>query len=162
MVEFTYENMQVGSMREADYIKNKVEGYNKKEAGRGDRWYKSWIDDRVNRFEPKFIELFNLYMGEKNGMQISEDEGSYVMLVNTHFSEPGFNVGVARKNASVSMTCTFINRETNGEVASISITNSSANNFLGTDFDTGFRLQESYAKAGREFAKFIIKKLKLK
>ncbi|MDR0659783.1 MAG: hypothetical protein LBG19_03060 [Prevotellaceae bacterium] len=159
--EFTYEGMQVGSMRETDYVKDKIEDYNKKEKGRGYQWYQAWVNDRESRFQPKFIELFNERIGAKNGPTIGED-GGYIMLVNTHFSEPGFNVGVTRRNASVSMTCTFINKETEEEAASVSITNSSANSFWGTDFDTGYRLQESYAKAGRELAKFFIKQLKLK
>jgi hypothetical protein len=33
---------------------------------------------------------------------------------------------------------------------------------MGTDFDTGYRIQECYAKAGRELAQFFIKKAKLK
>lgn len=161
MAEFTYENMQVGSMREADYIKKKVEDYNKKEQGRGDQWCQSWLNDRGSRFQPKFIELYNEYISKNNGPRI-EKQGGYTMVVNTHFSEPGFNVGVARKKASISVTCTFFDNESGDEVANLSITNSAAKNFWGTDFDTGYRLQESYAKAGRELAKFFIKQLKLK
>ncbi len=33
---FTYDNMQVGKLREADYIARKVEDYNKDEPGQGD------------------------------------------------------------------------------------------------------------------------------
>ncbi|MDR1056245.1 MAG: hypothetical protein LBL90_10615 [Prevotellaceae bacterium] len=161
MTVFTYEDMQVGSMREADYIKEKVEKNNEKEAGKGDKWLESWIQDRTRRFEPKFIELYNEYINKKNGPVIG-GESNYIMMVNTHFSEPGFNVGIVRKNASVSLTCKFINKEIGEEVANIAVTNSSANSFWGTDFDTGYRLQESYAKAGRELAKFFIKQLNLK
>lgn len=157
---FTYENMNVGKMKEADYIQKKTNEYNQKEAGKGDRWAEAWVNDRATRFEPKFIELFNKYMAEVSGPAIATD-GKYLMTVNTYFSEPGFNVGVARKNSAVSVTCTFTNKETGEEMAVISVDNASANNFFGTDFDTGYRLQESYAKAGRELAQFLIKKMKL-
>jgi hypothetical protein len=83
------------------------------------------------------------------------------MVVNTHFIEPGFNVGVARKNASVSMTAKFFDSGTGQQLAVITVTNASANSFSGLDFDVAYRIQESYEKAGRELAKFLIKKLKL-
>jgi len=41
------------------------------------------------------------------------------------------------------------------------VENSAANNFWGGDFDIGYRVQESFAKAGRELAEFMIKDAKL-
>src|SRR5690606_1491496 len=42
-VEYNYDNMGVGKFdKEEDYINQKVEDYNKKEAGRGDKWKESW------------------------------------------------------------------------------------------------------------------------
>ena len=160
LAKFTYEDMTVGKMSEADYIKDKTAKINTKDPGKGDEWAVNWVKDRAERFEPKFAELFNKRMIEKNGVQI-RDEGRYTILVNTYFSEPGWNVGVSRRNASVSVTCTFIDNETEKEVAIITVENASANDFWGTDFDTGYRLQESYGKAGRELAAFIAKRLKL-
>ena len=57
--EFDYSQMKVGKFdKEEEYVSKKKEEYNKKEAGRGDNWAKAWVDDRKNRFEPKFNELF--------------------------------------------------------------------------------------------------------
>lgn len=57
--DFTYDNMGVGKFeKESDYVAKKTEEYNKKEAGRGDNWAKAWVDDRKDKFEPKFIQLF--------------------------------------------------------------------------------------------------------
>jgi hypothetical protein len=163
-VRFTYDNMQVGGMPEADYVAKKVSDAEAKKPGSGDAWHRAWIHDRSARFEPKFIELFNKYIGEKGGVLLNADNvgGKYLMTVNTHFTEPGFNVGVARKNSSVSMKVTFTDAETGNAVAVMNITNSSANSAMGFDYDVAFRIQESYAKAGRGLAKFLIKKLKLK
>lgn len=158
--EFTYNEMLVGKMTEAEYVEKKVGDYNSKEAGRGDTWQSNWIADRKGRFEPKFLELFDKYMAEKK--IVSGTEGAnYVVVVNTDFTEPGFNVGVVRRNASIDLSCKILNIESGEQVASLKIRNASANNFWGTDFDSGYRLQETYAKAGREFAKFLIKKGKL-
>jgi hypothetical protein len=79
--------------------------------------------------------------------------------LNTYYSEPGFNVGVVRHNAEVSLKGVFVNKNQE-EIAVITIVKASANNFWGTDFDTGYRLQETYAVAGRELSKFVIKRLK--
>lgn len=158
---FTYNEMLVGKMTEAEYVSKKVNDYNEKEPGRGDLWQKAWIEDRTTRFEPKFLELFNKYINEKGISSVTEG-ANYQIEINTDFSEPGWNVGVMRQNASVDLSCKVIKVATGEKVATIKIRNASANNFWGTDFDSGYRLQESYSKAGREFAKFIIKKAKLK
>ena len=161
-VKFTYNDMRVGKMTEEAYVTQKVNDANAKTPGSGETWHKAWQDDRSNRFEPKFIELFDKIMDEKSGFELSENDGNrYVMTVNTHFTEPGFNVGVARKNAAVSLVASIFDTQTNKEVAVIFIDNSSANSFMGTDFDVAYRIQESYAKADRELAKFLVKKLKL-
>jgi hypothetical protein len=163
---FTYEDMQVGKLREADYIERKVSDYNKDEAGKGDRWHENWVNDRAERFEPKFTELFNKYMTDDSrggGIALVPDDGAtkYLLRVNTQFTEPGFNVGIVRQNASITLGIDVVDRTTDEVIARVLIENASANSFSGLDFDSGFRIQECYAKAGREWAKFLIKNLKL-
>jgi hypothetical protein len=152
--EFTYENLNVGKMTEADYVEKKMA----ETKGDAEAWYAKWIADRETRYEPKFIELFDKYM-EKRNISISS-EGKYTMRINTFFIEPGFNVGVMRKNSAINLSISIVNKETNSEEATLSVINSSADNFWGGDFDAAYRIQESYAKAGRELAKFITKKIK--
>ncbi len=156
-VKFTYENMLVGKMTEEEYVEKKRGDANAKKPGSGDDWYESWIADRKTRFEPKFIELFNKYTGEKGAQLTTADDSKYIMTVNTHFTEPGFNVVVAAQYSSINARAIFTDRETGKELAVVSIDNSSAKN---AGYDVGYRIQESYAKAGRELAKFLNKKLK--
>lgn len=158
---FTYNEMLVGKLTESEYVTKKVTDYNEKEAGKGDEWKAAWFGDRKERFEPKFLELFDKYMGEA-GIVSGTDGANYVIEINTDFTEPGWNVGVMRQNASVDLSCKVKNISTGEQVASIKIRNASANNFWGADFTSGYRVQETYAKAGRELAKFFIKKAKLK
>lgn len=158
---FSYDEMLVGKLTESEYVNKKTTDYNEKEAGKGDEWKKAWVDDRKERFEPKFLELFDKYMGEK-GITSGTEGANYVIEINTDFTKPGWNVGVMRQNASVDLTCKVKKIETGEQVTSIRIRNASANNFWGTDFTSGYRVQETYAKAGRELAKFFIKKAKLK
>ena len=158
---FSYNEMLVGKMTESEYVNKKVTEYNEKEAGKGDEWKEAWYNDRKERFEPKFLELFDKYM-EEAGIASTTEGANYVIEINTDFTEPGWNVGIMRQNASVDLSCKVKKIDTNEQVASIRIRNASANNFWGTDFTSGYRVQETYAKAGRELAKFFIKKAKLK
>ena len=158
---FTYNEMLVGKLTESEYVNKKTTEHNDKEAGKGDEWNKAWYGDRKERFEPKFLELFDKYMGEK-GIISGTEGANYVIEINTDFTEPGWNVGVMRQNASIDLSCKVKNISTGEQVASIKVRNASANNFWGADFTSGYRVQETYAKAGRELAKFFIKKAKLK
>ena len=77
--EFTYDNMSVGKFdTEKEYLEKKTAEYNKKEAGRGDNWAKSWAADRQSRFEPKFRELFT----KESGMSESKT-AKYTIIFKT-------------------------------------------------------------------------------
>lgn len=157
-VEYDYENMGVGKFdKEEDYIAEKVDQYNKKEAGKGDEWKESWFADREENFEPKFEELFNKNL-EKSKVEIGEfPDAAYTMLVKTTYTEPGFNIGVARKNAHTNLEIVFINNETSEEISTLTITKSPGLGAMGYDFDSGLRIQESYAKAGKELGQYLAK-----
>jgi hypothetical protein len=48
------------------------------------------------------MELFNEYINGKEGVLLTANDGNkYLMTLNTHFTEPGVNVGVVRKNSVV-------------------------------------------------------------
>ena len=157
-VEYDYDNMGVGKYdKEADYVADKVSDYNDKEPGRGDNWRESWIADREERFEPKFEELINNSLGKKNVSVGGHPDASYTLILKTTFTEPGFNVGVVRKNASINCEAVFVSSDSGEELATITIMNSPGRGGMGYDFDTGFRIQEAYAKAGKELGRFISK-----
>lgn len=162
-VEYDYSGFGVGKFAtEQEYVDKKTAEYNAKEAGRGDTWKKAWVDDRKSRFEPKFEELFNKGMEDK-GMTLlqSRPDAQYTLIVHTKFVEPGFNVGVMRKNAYVDFQMDLVesaNKST--KVAEIWMNNVPGATAMGMDFDTGQRIAESYAKAGKSLAAFVNKKLK--
>ena len=156
-IEFTYDNMMVGKKKEADYIAEKTAEYNKKEAGKGDAWEVHWVDDRESRFEPKFIELFEKY----SNMDVrSQKDAKYTLIVHTIFTEPGFNVGVMRKNAEIDVEVLVVDATDKSKVlAKIAADNIPGRNFSGYDFDTGLRIMESYEMGGKSIAKFILDKI---
>ncbi len=156
-VEYTYDNMTVGKMKEADYVAKKVDEYNKKEPGQGDTWKQTWIDDRTQKFQPRFQDAFN-NLTNLTGiiLKIDPNSGSKMkMVVHTSFTEPGFNIYMTRKNASINCDVTFYDAS-GAEMAKVIITNSPGSGIWELDYDTGIRIQDAYANAGRSLAAMIL------
>ncbi len=151
-VEYIYENLSVGKFKnEQDYIIAKTDEYNKKEAGKGDTWAASWKRDKEARFEPKFEQLFT----ENSGMTIS-DKAKYTLVFKTLSIEPGYNIGITRKNAEIDAEVWIVetaNRENKACVMTIS--NVPGGTAFGYDFDTGLRISEAFANAGKKLAKYL-------
>jgi hypothetical protein len=153
-MEYTYDSMKVGKYdHEADYIARKTEDYNKKESGKGDTWAKAWVDDRKYRFEPKFEELFTEY-SEKT----KDKKAKYTLIFKTIFTEPGYNVGISRKNAQIDAVVLIVETANRSNVvAKLTVDNALGRTFGGYDFDTGERIAEAYADAGKALGKHLKK-----
>ena len=159
-VEFTYEDLTVGKMSEADYIKNKVAEAEEREPGTGEAWPDQWYGDRPGHYEPKFIELFNdVMLSEGVTLTESVEATDYMMIVQTNFIEPGFNVGVARKSALINLVVEWVETDKPENVlATFTIDKSPGGLPFGGDYDSGVRVGEAYAKAAKYFAKYLLKK----
>ena len=151
-IEFNYDNLTVGKYKnEQDYITAKTEEYNKKEPGKGDSWAASWKTDKQSRFEPKFIDLFKI----NSGMSVVID-AKYTLIFKTLSIEPGFNVGVMRKNAEIDAEVWIVeSANKSNKLATFTISNVPGGTAFGYDFDTGLRISEAYAKAGKSLGKFL-------
>ena len=160
-VEYVYDNMGVGKYdKEQDYLDRKVKEYNEKEAGTGDKWEAAWKGDREKRFQPSFEELMNKYL-EGDGLTVGsdKDQAKYTLVLETIFTEPGFNVGVARKDAFINVLATFVETANpDKKLAEVTI-DRSPGRLGGYDFDTGVRIEEAYAKCGKELAQYLSKKV---
>lgn len=156
--EFTYDNMIVGKdLTEANYIKDKKVKLDEKEPGRGDKWEKAWVSDRKERFEPQFRELFSKH----SSISTVDDKSPYTIIFKTTRTEPGWNVGVMRVPAYIDGEAWIVDSSDKSKVlAKISILKSPGRDAWGYDFETGARLQEAYAKAGKELGGFIKSKTK--
>lgn len=155
--EFQYE-MSVGKFdKEEDYIAKKKSELNEKEAGRGDTWEQSWVSDRQDRFEPQFRELFSKY----SDISTVGDNADYTLIFKTIKTEPGFNVGVASKPAFIDAEALIVeSKNPSNVVAKISVLKAPGRDVMGFDYETGARLQEAYAKAGKELGAFLKKNIK--
>ncbi len=151
-IEFNYDNISVGKYKnEQEYIKAKTEEYNKKEAGKGDTWAASWARDKEARFEPKFIELFQLNSG-----MTDVATAKYTLIFKTISIEPGYNIGISRKNAEIDAEVWIVETANkNNKLASFTINNVPGGTAFGYDFDTGLRISEAFANAGKKLGKSL-------
>jgi hypothetical protein len=155
---FTYDNMIVGKeMTEKAYIEEKKRKYDEKEPGRGDTWEKSWIEDRSSRFAPQFRELFSKHAGVSS----VNEKAPYTLIIKTTRTEPGWNVGVMKAAAYIDAEV-WVTETANPKkvIAKVSLTKAPGRAAWGNDYETGVRLQEAYAKAGKEFGGFLKKQIK--
>jgi hypothetical protein len=155
--EFEYD-MSVGKFdKEEDYIAKKKSELNEKEAGRGDTWEQSWKADRKDRFEPQFRELFSKH----SDISTVDDNAPYTLIFKTVKTEPGFNVGVASRPAFIDGEAWIVDSKDPSKVlAKISILKAPGRDVMGFDYETGARLQEAYAKAGKELGGYLKKNIK--
>lgn len=156
VLAYAYDNMRVGKFDNGDeYVRTHKEELNKKEPGRGDNWEKAWVADRKNRFEPKFADLYAKY-----SPLAPMATAKYTLIFKTVFTEPGFNVGVWKKNAEIDGEAWIVETDHPDHViAKLTVSKAPGRSFWGNDYDTGARLEESYAVAGRGVGKFLKSKL---
>jgi hypothetical protein len=156
-VEFTYEKMRVGEFgKEADYIKKKKEELNAKEAGTGDTWAIKWEEDKAMRYEPKFILGFT----NLSGMTISKD-AKYTLIFNTSALEPGYSIGISKKNAGIDGTVTIVETANKTKkLITLSVQRPDENKWRGAAFDAGSRIADAYYLSGQKVGKLIKKNMK--
>jgi hypothetical protein len=156
-LKFSYENMVIGDEKtpEDEYILKKKTEFNGKDPGRGDKWEKSWAADRSERFEPKFKELFEKYSKK----QIS-NTAKYTLIFNTTRTEPGWvGVGIIRRNAQIDGEALIVETANPSNViAKVLVLKAPGWGGMGYDYDTGLRIQEAYAKSGKELGRLLGKK----
>jgi hypothetical protein len=156
--EFIYHPMRVGKFdNEKDYVEDKRAKLNADEKGRGDTWATRWLEDRERRFEPKFRELFAKHSG------ISfKDKDVHKLVFKTTSTEPGWSVlgglSFVRSSARIDAEVSILDSRNKvlvkyllTEVPGGSVTN---------DWDTGARIQEAYAKAGKDLGKLLKSKIR--
>ena len=159
LVEFDYTDVQIPKFdSEEDFLKDKMDKRDEKNPGDGERFKKSWFDDRENRYKPKFIESFNKRFKEGE-IQVGDSEGQYTLKVHTTKLYPGYNVGVWRHNSEIDATITVYETGNDSNVLFAgSYKDVQGAGAFGNDYDSGYRISECYAKLAKTFAKDLKKK----
>ncbi|MBI2258267.1 MAG: hypothetical protein HYU67_05150 [Flavobacteriia bacterium] len=165
-LKFDYAGVKVGKKDESVYKAEKIAEFNKKQAGKGDRWNEKWDRSRENLYEPMFEELINKVLFKANpSIKVAKNLNSkYTIIVKTVMMEPGWNAVVAKQDPYCDFEVSWI-ETSSGEVKAKCF----MNNVMGivmadSDWDFNFenRMKESYAKAGKMIGKAMSKPLKVK
>jgi hypothetical protein len=151
--QFIYDNLMVGKHQtEADYVHDKTSELNGKNPGKGDTWAKEWVTDRHDKYEPRFNDLFF----RESGLNY-DAKAKYTLIVKTSWLEPGYNVGISSHPADINGEAWLVETGNPGHVlAKLSFTKAPGRMF-GADFDTGIRITECYATAGKGLGRFVKK-----
>ncbi len=153
-IEFTYEKMVVGDDgKEADYIKRKRLEMNEKEKGSGEIWAAKWEEDKKLRYEPKFVLGFT----KENKMTVSAT-AKYTLIFNTNALEPGYQVGISKKNAGIDGRVTIVetaNRDK--KLIVMMVERPGENKWRGAAFDAGSRIADAYYLTGQKVGKLMSK-----
>ena len=154
-VKFDYSNLKVDKFKtEEEFLKEKMK---KREAkGTDDDFQKSWFADREDRYEPKFVESFNK---REPSIQVGENNGApYVMTVKTTWIYPGYNVGAWRQDSKINTTITVLEKDNPGKILLVAdYTDVPGSGAMGNDYNSGYRISESYAKLAKELVADIKK-----
>lgn len=162
-IEYDFSNFGVGKFKtETAYTDKKVADYNEDEAGKGDKWLTEWNADKENTYPIKFEELLNLESLEE-GINITYGDypdAEYTLILKTTFLEPGYNIGISRKNAYINVEVIFVKTEDKSTpVAVMTMLKVPGRGIFGSDYDTGYRIGEGYAKAGKSLVAYFAKKV---
>lgn len=163
-IVYTYTDLSVGAFRkEEDYINKKCDDMKKKDPSACEKFKKDWVEGRKTKFEPRFELLFNKY-GEKSAFMQGTNYSSnqdVTLEIHTVFIEPGYNIGISKKPATLDMECTF--KDKSGKaLCVIFIKNAVGASAMGYDFDVTSRMVESYSKAAKMLTALIKKERKKK
>lgn len=158
-LKYEYDGLKVGGIDEVDYLNDQIAKKEKKEVGSSAGYKEEWVSNREKKFEPKFEELLNKDLNQVGAKGFNGNTNAkYTIIVKTDYIEPGFNVGVARKPAFINTTIRIVEiAKPSNVVAKIMLTQVPGNGAMGLDYDSGSRIAESYAKAGKEIGHYLLK-----
>ena len=88
-------------------------------------------------------------------MTVKKD-AKYTLIFKTTTVEPGYNVVISRKNAEIDGIVWIVETaDKTKKVAELTIANAPGRIYGGYDYDTGTRIAECYAVAGKRLGKYL-------
>ena len=159
-IRFDYSNLKVGQYAdEKSYIEYMKDDAEKRKEGSSDNWEKKWYSDRTNVFQPKFIELFNKFSGNKIKIDTVYKNQQYVLSLHTQFLEIGFNKNFTKSPTYINVIATIYEPNSSEKPLIISMVNVIGDEAFSSYSDDYRRIEEAYAKCGKELAKYMLKEI---
>jgi hypothetical protein len=157
-IQFDYSNLKVDEYSdEQTYIEYMKDDAEKRKKGSSDKWVEKWYSDRTNVFQPKFIELFNKFSGNKIKVDTVFKNQKYVLNLHTRFLAIGFNKNFTKSPTYINVIVTISELNSSEKPLIISMENIIGDEVFSSYSDDYRRIEESYAKCGKELAKYMCK-----
>jgi hypothetical protein len=131
----------------------------KRTQGSSDNWVKKWYSDRKDVFQPKFIELFNKFSGNKIMVDTVYRNQQYVLSLHTQFLEIGFNKNFTKAPTYINVTVTIYELNSSQKPLIISMVNVVGDEVFSSYSSDFRRIEEAYAKCGKELAKYMYREI---
>ena len=123
------------------------------------KWEEKWFSDRKNVFEPKFLELFNKYAGSKIKLS-QEDKGhNFLLVLHTQFIEIGFIRNFQKSPTYINAMAIISDKNGTKEPLVISMKYVIGSEVMDSFSEDYRRIEEAYAKCGKELARYMSKKI---
>ena len=153
---FDYSNLKVGEYaNELSYIDYMKDDAEKRKKGSSDNWVNKWYKARTDIFQPKFIELFNKFSGNKIIVDTINNNQQYILSLHTQIIEIGFNKNFKKSPTYINVTVTIYDRNDFDKSFIISMINVIGDEVFSSSSADLQRLEEAYAKCGKELAKYL-------
>lgn len=165
-VQFDYSNLKIGKFEdEQSYIQYMMEDAEKRKVGSSESWLKLWNEERVNSYQPRFIELLIKHSKYELDVDTIFKNQQYVLNLHTQFIEIGYNKNTEKSPTYINVIVTIHKIGSSESPLIISMAYITGkefawvtlvNNFYSPEFR---RIEEAYAKCGKELAIYMRNKI---
>ena len=158
-VTFDYTDLKVdGYDNEQAYIAYMMDDAEKRKKGSSENWLKKWYSNRDTVYQPKFMELFSKYGAAKFKADTVQNGQPYIMVLHTQFVAIGFNKNFTKSPTYINALVT-IKGSSNADPLVISMENIIGDEAFSSYSPDFRRIEEAYAKCGKELARFLLKNI---
>jgi hypothetical protein len=159
-VQFDYSDLKIGGYGEEQaYIEYMKDDAERRKKGSSDNWLKKWYSYRTVVFQPKFIDIFKKYAGNKIKVDTVYKDQKFVLSLHTQFIEIGFNRNFKKSPTYISVTATLSEKDSSEKPLIISMENAIGNEVFSSYSEDFRRIEEAYAKCAKELATFMLRKI---
>jgi hypothetical protein len=174
-IEFDYENIAIaGAETEKIFLNKKIDYLNNKEAGRGDKFERTWKQFRLDYFEPKFTETFLKF----SKLVLNKESAKYTLIFKpTQFTDPALLVPPTEEAKPTNRLAlmdgeAWVIETKNRDNVLVKIdikkipgrdyvmAGGSYNSSSMANYDVRVRLSFTFAKAGKELGAYMADKIK--
>lgn len=162
-VEFDYSKLTLmkDELPEERYVAERKADLNEKNAGVGDKWEKEWNGAKKLIWEEKFLALMQKYCTEKKGIDFETGHTGtkYTLVVEVLWIYPGWDVYVQKQPAKMTCNLKIVETDNKGNVVFEMSAKDAPGAQFGSQFNNETRIGESFAKCGKTFAGYLVKKV---